>query len=502
LIGWGWKKIRISQRLKRIGAGLFIVLAVAGFTAMIFSTAPDHDEVEHASAVWQMSQGLLPYQDFFQHHSPMLWVLLSPLFKIPFVTHHPVESMRMVSAVAGLIVLLILFRMTNALWKEKQAAWISVLFLIGYFLYLELNNLRPDLIANVCNLMAFSILVRRRSMVAYGLSGILLGFTFSLSPKYLPLVLLLPVFMIVYHRKWLFHIRALFIHGLGIVIGLSPLFIWLARHHLVESFNTWVIGFNASPLHAGVGGWGGKFQVLPAAFALWGCYRLIKSRNEEESVQGRWLSVILIFSALVYLRPWAFHNVYYEQTFILCAAWAASGPFGALIKKWAGSGRTVPACLLMGAVLWPVIHQTQSGLRYKEYAKGMEMIHTLRAIAGDDAVICIPPDHPITSRNAVYIGTGWQYHAWLSNPLCRDKLKDVVREIEERKPAIILQMPAWYIEHGFTAHLESRGILSRAEAGMLQDYIESHYRLIGIQNREFWIRNDRYEKFFDSEGKP
>ena len=95
---------------------------------MVFSAVPDHDEVEHASAAWQMSQGLLPYNDFFQHHSPVLWIILSPLFKNPQIVNHPLESIRLISTGVSLSVLLLLAFMAKSVWKDSKAAWVVILF--------------------------------------------------------------------------------------------------------------------------------------------------------------------------------------------------------------------------------------------------------------------------------------------------------------------------------------------------------------------------------------
>jgi len=48
-----------------------------------------------------MPHGLLPYNDFFQHHSPVLWIILSPLFKLPAMVNYPVESFRLISTGIG-----------------------------------------------------------------------------------------------------------------------------------------------------------------------------------------------------------------------------------------------------------------------------------------------------------------------------------------------------------------------------------------------------------------
>ena len=37
------------------------------------------DELEHLHATWCVAQGQLPYRDFFEHHTPLLYYLLAPI---------------------------------------------------------------------------------------------------------------------------------------------------------------------------------------------------------------------------------------------------------------------------------------------------------------------------------------------------------------------------------------------------------------------------------------
>jgi hypothetical protein len=497
MLGWSWNVYHRSQLYRRIFLGGAAVLVVVFFAAMVFSPVPDHDEVEHANAAWQMSKGLLPYKDFFQHHSPMLWILLSPLFKNPYIADYPIESIRLVSTVMGLCVLSLLALMAKHVWKDARVVWIAVLFFMGYFIQLELYNLRPDLLANICNLSAFFLIMRSRKINAYGLAGFLLGFSLSLSPKYWPYMLLMPVLMVVHYRDLSFYFRALLAHAAGICIGLLPLFVWLGVHHLWGPFYQWVIKFNASRLVNGVFLFGGQFQLIPTGFALWGCWSLLKSKDGEEAYHGRLLCIMMVLSALIYLKPSKYHNRYYDQMYILSAVLAASGPFLLLQKKWFSTRHAGLAFLLVGVVLWDGVYSTQNHLRHRDYARGVEFIQTLRRIAGRDEVVCVAPDHPITSRNAVYISTRWQYRAWLSNPACRERLRSVVRDIQAKNPAIIINKPSSGQEiPGFVEHLRNQEILSKDEADALRNYLDAHYRLTLIQTREYWIRNDRYAACF------
>jgi hypothetical protein len=496
LLALGWNACRRSRRLRRIALAAVGVAAAAYFAAMVFAYAPDHDEVEHASAAWQMSQGLLPFNDFFQHHSPALWIVLSPLFRIQAVSDFPVESIRLISAALSLIALLLMIRIAKSFWKDVSVAWAVILLFLGNFLTVQLFNLRPDLLANICNLSAFLIILRRRKAAAFAIAGILLGFSLSLSPKYLPYLLLLPALMIFDRRSLSFYVRALPAHTAGVCIGLLPLLAWLWAHGLWGPFYQWVIAFNAGRMTAGTSMIGSKFQLIPTAFGIWGCLDMLKAQDPESVYRGRFWCILMGLSAWIYLLPSKNHYEYYEQMYILSAIPAAAGPFRNLLKKFSEARRTVPAFLLAGVVLWSGVHTAQNYIRRGYYARVKGNIQTLKRIAGKDAVICTTPEHPITAPNAVYISTDWQYRFQLSAPGCREKLRNIVRDIQTKKPAVVInRITGWSRDPGFVGHLRNRGILSGDQAGVLRSYMESNYRLGRIGQIEYWIRNDRYGLF-------
>src|SRR6185437_4961750 len=40
------------------------------------------DETEHLHAAWCMAQGQIPYKDFFEHHMPLIWIILQPVVRL------------------------------------------------------------------------------------------------------------------------------------------------------------------------------------------------------------------------------------------------------------------------------------------------------------------------------------------------------------------------------------------------------------------------------------
>ena len=63
----------------------FVLLATVAFFIARVPLIPrrvfDPDEFEHSHAAWSVFRGLLPYKDFFEHHTPWYYFALSPFFR-------------------------------------------------------------------------------------------------------------------------------------------------------------------------------------------------------------------------------------------------------------------------------------------------------------------------------------------------------------------------------------------------------------------------------------
>src|SRR5689334_23811113 len=64
-----------------------VALLWLGIAAFLLAWVPvlarrrfDPDEFEHAHAAWCLFRGMLPYHDFFEHHTPWYYYVLRPLF--------------------------------------------------------------------------------------------------------------------------------------------------------------------------------------------------------------------------------------------------------------------------------------------------------------------------------------------------------------------------------------------------------------------------------------
>ena len=62
--------------------GFLILACIALYVYTAMNRGYDDDEFEHIHTAWYMLNGYVPYKDFFQHHNPLLWILLMPAIAI------------------------------------------------------------------------------------------------------------------------------------------------------------------------------------------------------------------------------------------------------------------------------------------------------------------------------------------------------------------------------------------------------------------------------------
>ena len=76
-------------------AGVFLILGPFLWRLQLLMVrAFDADELQHLHSAWLVSEGFLPYRDYFQHHTPGLHYLLRPLFWLADVKTNLASALR------------------------------------------------------------------------------------------------------------------------------------------------------------------------------------------------------------------------------------------------------------------------------------------------------------------------------------------------------------------------------------------------------------------------
>jgi len=136
---------------------LFVLLATAGFLVARIPALThrpfDPDEFEHAHAAWCVFKGMLPYKDFFEHHTPWYHYTLRPFFHwfdvdIAFASaRHFLLFGRGLSLVLTILSILLVALLGHR-WENRKVGLVAGLFLVGQPFFLQKTiEMRPDVLA-------------------------------------------------------------------------------------------------------------------------------------------------------------------------------------------------------------------------------------------------------------------------------------------------------------------------------------------------------------------
>jgi len=148
----------------------------------------DPDELEHLHAAWCIYRGMLPYRDFFEHHTPLLHYVLAFLY--PALG----ESIELIFAARALmwlltgLILYLTFRLGSEMFDDDIG--ITAALLLSYMvMFLEKSlEIRPDVASTALWLLCLIVLIRAvryQSRRLYLWSGISLGVALLFTPKIL-----------------------------------------------------------------------------------------------------------------------------------------------------------------------------------------------------------------------------------------------------------------------------------------------------------------------------
>jgi len=153
-----------------------LVAVVAWMFFLLLQTGMPWDETEHAHVAWLMSQGKRPLVDFFQHHQPLLWNLLTPYFRLGFEGAGVLIWGRILVVFSAVAIMISLHRLGH---------WLGVAVFMGLTLILpDWFVIRPETISAALFVAGLAIWGRpTASNVASVLVGVAAGAAVYASPR-------------------------------------------------------------------------------------------------------------------------------------------------------------------------------------------------------------------------------------------------------------------------------------------------------------------------------
>jgi len=128
-----WKKWLRSLRGFEWTYFLYLTVFI-GFAFLIIelafaSSRITFDEFEHLHAAWLVHDGKLPYRDFFEHHTPLIWYTFAPLFDSYHDTIAVADTGRYIMLSLSLLCLLLLYDIGRQ-YHGHIGSMLAVIFLM------------------------------------------------------------------------------------------------------------------------------------------------------------------------------------------------------------------------------------------------------------------------------------------------------------------------------------------------------------------------------------
>jgi dolichyl-phosphate-mannose-protein mannosyltransferase len=229
-----------------------VVVVMAARVWPLLHRAIDVDEFEHAHAAWCVANGLVPYRDFFEHHTPALYFAFAPLFAAAPVDRDAGAALRVLlqcrAAMFALTIaaIALTYRLARIDGDRVTAALAVVLLATSEQFLNSMMEFRPDVFAVAGTLLALMCAVaaarRRDSHAAIALafvSGAAFALALLSTQKAAFAAPGLLVGLAASRRR-----AAIAAWAAGVVVPVASTLAWFAAHDALGPFVFWNVVMN------------------------------------------------------------------------------------------------------------------------------------------------------------------------------------------------------------------------------------------------------------------
>jgi 4-amino-4-deoxy-L-arabinose transferase-like glycosyltransferase len=414
-------------------AALAVLVACLAYRSATRGLRVDESETIHTA--WLVSQGERPYVDFFQHHHPLLYYVLSPVVAACGERVGTLVACRLVTLLFMAGILAATYWLATRLF-DRSAALLAALCLITCSGFIERAlEVRPDVPQTLFGLLAIVLFFPKEGPVrarSYFFAGLCLGVAMLFLQKAVFTIAALGAVLLYRLARKEAKLTDLAACAAGGFLALLPFGIWLAVWNSPGEyyFLNWTLNQHSLD----------RFSILPAAmnvyhdstllfvFAAVGATLFLVNARQRELVA---VAAILLASLFVVRAP---YGQYWIPIFPLVAVLAGHG----LAAVWRDRPR-MAALFLAFVVVLPVttgIHQALHG-NYLSLWKQWEKSAYVLAVAG-------PNDRVYDGQLSFNFFRHDIDYLWLVTSLQLETYQalrpypyDVYRLIDEKRPKVV-----------------------------------------------------------------
>ncbi len=230
-------------------AWLLLLLSVALLFMGSLNRFFDHDEFEAMHTAWYLFQGERIYEDFIQHHFPLLHYLLVPLYALFGTTTDAIMAARIAMFFNVLGMLIVTYLIALEVYRKHLVAVVGTLFLTLITLFTaKAIEIRPDtpqslfvFLGTYLALRAF----RTRARWAFILSGVCFGVAFLFLQK--AVIFLGLVGLVMLARVWSreLKLQEVVLFSAAAVAPALPFVLYLFATKTLDTFIFWNFTYNS-----------------------------------------------------------------------------------------------------------------------------------------------------------------------------------------------------------------------------------------------------------------
>jgi hypothetical protein len=484
-IAWVYLWIR---RKRPIPFAPVIVANTLSFLAWGMLSEINHDDTGYMHFAWLISRGLVPFRDFWDHHSPLLPVLFAPVIKLMPPSIFIFDAARIFSLGMFLINACLGWAIAARVWREKARLTVYLLLLTSIAAPAHFFLLRPDLF------MIFLLLVQiyvscdipgPRITPSFA-AGIAVSLAASFSTKQY-FMIFLPVIVISFGLK---ERRAAKVcaYLAGLCTGALPLAAYLIGNGIVHEYLFWTVGFNRRILMVTV-----FFPLLILLAGGWGAYCLYRRFKKSQDQKALVLVSAFILSSFSSLTTTSnLDGLYYLGFWYFVCAIAASGvDFRELSEKIKSvRARSIVIGVVFGFLLIPNLVSVWV-YRHNDYAQGKKAAAELLNYSRDDSCVALLPVHPVFVRDALRLYSGWQYYFTERYASVREDAVrggGIARRIIDSRPAVVM---CRYEKRDMILELFQKQLISAADYKELVAFFRDWYTQKPIGVDSYYVRKDK-----------
>lgn len=296
---------------------ILLVLTLVWIAAMLHRGQPlGWDEVEYFRATRWTGEGRVPFRDFWEHHTPLQWIVFAPVAR--FFANGPgadsIVVMRWAQAALWVAILALVMRLARG--GER---WWALVFLLASPLFVRSAiEYRVDVLGNFAYLAAILTAIRGR-WIAF---GALMSVAVLANMRLAPLVVITSAIMVVWRageQRWRWNGRALRMLA-GVAAVAAPFVGWLFATRAWKPFVDGVIGYNVASSNLIEVNTFYQFlapfwQLDPAAIVLWcaaigGCVLALRDIRRPGVPQ---IVALLFIASILTIAAMEVHYEYHFQ---------------------------------------------------------------------------------------------------------------------------------------------------------------------------------------------